>query len=160
MAMLTGPGLGQMQGLLSSDGYGNWSWSRSAAGFTVLRWLCELVLVWVSCRVYYLQMAMLTGPGLGQLQGLLSSDGYVNWSWSRPNAGFTILRWLFYHWLPFIVLCQGHSLSDTWPDTVYARYIAVGGVQAMVLRYKWERDILGDCHEPKSRPSFLVRCEW
>ena len=25
--------------------------------------------------------------------------------------------------------------------TVYSRYIAVGGVQAMVPRYKWERDI-------------------
>ena len=34
--------------------------------------------------------------------------------------------------------------------TVYSRYIAVGGVQAMVPRYKWERDISGDCHEPKS----------
>ena len=92
MAMLTG--LGQLQGLLSSDGYVNWSWSRSAAGFTVLRWLCELVLVWVSCRVYCPQMAMVTGPGLGQLQGLLSSDGYGNWSWSRSAAGFTVLRWL------------------------------------------------------------------
>ena len=95
--MLTGPGPAQLQGLilqglLSSDGYVNWSWSRSAAGFTVLRWLCELVLVWVSCRVYCPQMAMLTG--LGQLQGLLSSDGYVNWSWSGSAAGFTVLRWL------------------------------------------------------------------
>ena len=32
-------------------------------------------------------------------------------------------------------------------NTVYSRYIVVGGVQAMVLRYNWERDI---CHEPKS----------
>ena len=37
-----------------------------------------------------------------------------------------------------------------WISTVYSRYIAVGGVQAMVPRYKWERDISGDCHEPKS----------
>ena len=34
--------------------------------------------------------------------------------------------------------------------TVFSRYIAVGGVQAMVPWYKWERDISGDCHEPKS----------
>ena len=34
--------------------------------------------------------------------------------------------------------------------TVYSQYIAVGGVQAMVPRYKWEHDISGDCHEPKS----------
>ena len=34
--------------------------------------------------------------------------------------------------------------------TVYSRYIGIGGVQAMVPRYKRERDISGDCHEPKS----------
>ena len=38
--------------------------------------------------------------------------------------------------------------------TVYSRYIAVGGVQAMVPRYKWERDISGVCHEPKSGSIF------
>ena len=38
--------------------------------------------------------------------------------------------------------------------TVYSRYIVVGGVQAMVLQYKWERDISGDCHEPKSGSIF------
>ena len=40
------------------------------------------------------------------------------------------------------------------PITVYSRYIAVGGVQAMVPRYKWERDISGVCHEPKSGSIF------
>ena len=39
-------------------------------------------------------------------------------------------------------------------NTVYSRYIAVGGVQAMLPRYKWERDISGDCHEPKSGSIF------
>ena len=39
-------------------------------------------------------------------------------------------------------------------NTVYSRYIAVGGVQAMVLRYKWEHDISGDCHEPTSDSIF------
>ena len=35
------------------------------------------------------------------------------------------------------------------PCAVYSRYISVGGVQAMVPRYKWERDISGICyHEP------------
>ena len=38
--------------------------------------------------------------------------------------------------------------------TVYPRFIAVGGVQAMVPRYKWERDISGNCHEPKPSPIF------
>ena len=38
--------------------------------------------------------------------------------------------------------------------TVYSRYIAVGGVQAMALWYKWERDISGACHEPKSGSIF------
>ena len=38
--------------------------------------------------------------------------------------------------------------------TVYSRYITVGGVQAMVPPYKWERDISGDCHEPKSGSIF------
>ena len=37
---------------------------------------------------------------------------------------------------------------------MYSRYIAVGGVQAIVPRYKWERDISGDCHEPKSGSIF------
>ena len=32
-------------------------------------------------------------------------------------------------------------------NTVYSRYIVVGGVQAMVPRYNWERDISGDCHD-------------
>ena len=49
--------------------------------------------------------------------------------------------------------------SKSSQNTVYSRYIAVGGVQAMVPRYKWERDISGDCHEPKSRPSFPARYE-
>ena len=44
-------------------------------------------------------------------------------------------------------------------NAVYSWYIAVGGFQAMVPRYKWECDISGDYHEPKSRPSFPVRCE-
>ena len=39
-------------------------------------------------------------------------------------------------------------------DTVYSRYIAVGGFQAMVPRYKWELDISGDCHEPQSGSIF------
>ena len=39
-------------------------------------------------------------------------------------------------------------------NKVYSRYIAVGGVQAMVPRYKWERDISGVCHEPKSGSIF------
>ena len=34
--------------------------------------------------------------------------------------------------------------------TVNSRYIVVGGFQAMVPRYKWEHDISGNCHEPKS----------
>ena len=38
--------------------------------------------------------------------------------------------------------------------TVYSRYIPIGGVQPMVPRYKWERDISGDCHEPKSGTIF------
>ena len=36
--------------------------------------------------------------------------------------------------------------------TVHSQYIAVGVVQAMVPRYKWERDISGVCHEPKAGP--------
>ena len=39
-------------------------------------------------------------------------------------------------------------------NTVYSGYVAVGGVQAMVLRYKWEHDISGDCHEPTSESIF------
>ena len=39
-------------------------------------------------------------------------------------------------------------------STVYSRYIAVDGVQVMVPRYKWERDISGVCHEPKSGKIF------
>ena len=50
------------------------------------------------------------------------------------------------------------TLSETL-NTVLARYIAVGGVHGKVPRYKWECDISGDCHEPKSRPSFPARCE-
>ena len=38
--------------------------------------------------------------------------------------------------------------------TVYSRYITVGGVQAMVLWYRWERNISGNCHEPKSGSIF------
>ena len=32
--------------------------------------------------------------------------------------------------------------------------MTVGGVQAMVPRYKWERDISGGCHGPKSGSIF------
>ena len=35
-------------------------------------------------------------------------------------------------------------------DTVYSRYITVGGVQTTVQQYKWECNLSGDCHEPKS----------
>ena len=53
---------------------------------------------------------------------------------------------------------QQHGwLGVTWPGhigTVYSRYIAVGGFQAMVLWYKCERDISGVCHEPKSGSIF------
>ena len=46
---------------------------------------------------------------------------------------------------------DGHQwISLTRASTVYSRYNAVGGVQGMVPRYKWERDISGHCHEPKS----------
>ena len=37
---------------------------------------------------------------------------------------------------------------------MYSRYNAVSGVQAMVLRYKREHDISGNCHEPKSGSIF------
>ena len=48
---------------------------------------------------------------------------------------------------------QNHSRILKYQNkisTVYSRYIAVGGVQAMVSWYKWQGDISGDCHEPKS----------
>ena len=49
-------------------------------------------------------------------------------------------------------LCSHHRIIMKFSGaiTVYSRYIAVGGVQAMVPPYKWEPDISGDCHGPKS----------
>ena len=53
----------------------------------------------------------------------------------------------------FLMEDKGTHLSYT-VNTVHSRYIALGGVQARVPRYKWERDISGVCHEPKSGSIF------
>ena len=51
-------------------------------------------------------------------------------------------------------MLKNNKKSATYTNTVYSRYIVIGGVQTMELRYKWERDISGDCHEQKSRSIF------
>ena len=53
-----------------------------------------------------------------------------------------------------ICTCMSYHNMCINSITVYSRYIAVGGVQAIVPRYKWERDISGVCHEPKSGSIF------
>ena len=42
------------------------------------------------------------------------------------------------------------AILQTFSNYSVLSIYRVGGVQAMVPRYKWERNISGDCHEPKS----------
>ena len=62
----------------------------------------------------------------------------------------TRLYMIIYSWCGI----NSAALNPLSPGTVYSRYIVVCGVQAMVPRYKWERDISGVCHEPKSGSIF------
>ena len=101
----------------------------------------------------------------------------VTWhTWCSQSAGFFatgisphthVHNSCYHHWcllhgschvqrlLHWGLWCHFRDVPGMGPAiTVQARYIAVGGVQAMVPRYKWERDISGVCHEPKSGSIF------
>ena len=83
---------------------------------------------------------------LGWEQNEISNKFKLQWkncSWNGPLHAGSIERRLF--------------TNTGIPNTVCSWYIAFGGVQAMVPRYKWERDISGVRHEPKSGSIFLQR---
>ena len=64
----------------------------------------------------------------------------------RSTAHNLLLQWMEYLLLQLPLIEPKRDFAELYQSTVYSRYITVGGVQAMVPRYKWERDISGDCH--------------
>ena len=72
-----------------------------------------------------------------------------SYQYRKPHCGDKTILWQ----------SVPHLKIKSFPGTVYSRYIVVGGVQAMVPRYKWEHDIPGDRSWAKIGLHFLAHCE-
>ena len=117
-------------------------------------WLCAITWANVDSDLCC-HMVSLDQNGLIGVIALLLQDIHhhiivfcnISWIWTKYENKIKYIQfWCTQNYF--------YMIHSPFHGTVYSRYIADGGVQAMVLRYNRERDISGNSHEPKSGSIF------